>query len=132
LHRRLVYGDESASAEAYAAYGGLVLRVAVRVTRGTAGAEDVAQQGVVPDPGGLEKDVLQRDKAQAGFSDVLVWCGRISDRCDCPYLVNPLPFAKSRSYSLPSTRVPSCAHFSSCEIPCCGRSAEREPGGNTR
>ncbi|MFD6292655.1 RNA polymerase sigma factor [Streptomyces sp. NPDC060205] len=44
LHRRLVYGDESALAEAYAAYGGLVRRVAVRVTRSAAAAEDVAQE----------------------------------------------------------------------------------------
>ncbi|WP_128377888.1 RNA polymerase sigma factor [Streptomyces cavernae] len=44
LHRRLVYGDESALTEAYAAYGGLVRRVAVRVTNSTAAAEDVAQE----------------------------------------------------------------------------------------
>ncbi|MDX3585353.1 sigma-70 family RNA polymerase sigma factor [Streptomyces europaeiscabiei] len=44
LHRRLVYGDESALREAYAAYGGLVRRVAVRVTRSPAAAEDVAQE----------------------------------------------------------------------------------------
>ncbi|MER5754709.1 sigma-70 family RNA polymerase sigma factor [Streptomyces sp. NPDC002088] len=44
LHRRLVYGDESALAEAYTAYGGLVRRVAVRVTRSPAAAEDVAQE----------------------------------------------------------------------------------------
>ncbi|MEU6802097.1 RNA polymerase sigma factor [Streptomyces neyagawaensis] len=44
LHRRLVYGDESALREAYAAYGALVRRVAVRVTRSQAAAEDVAQE----------------------------------------------------------------------------------------
>ncbi|UUU34839.1 sigma-70 family RNA polymerase sigma factor [Streptomyces sp. CA-210063] len=44
LHRRLVYGDESALREAYAAYGALVRRVAVRVTRSPAAAEDVAQE----------------------------------------------------------------------------------------
>lgn len=44
LHRRLVYGDEAALAEAYAAYGGLVHRVAVRVTRSHVAAEDVAQE----------------------------------------------------------------------------------------
>lgn len=44
LHRRLVYGDESALAEVYAAYGALVRRVAVRVTRSPAAAEDVAQE----------------------------------------------------------------------------------------
>ncbi|MBE8473201.1 RNA polymerase sigma factor [Streptomyces justiciae] len=44
LHRRLVYGDESALAEAYAAYGGLVRAVAVRVTRSPGAAEDVAQE----------------------------------------------------------------------------------------
>nr|WP_217422909.1 sigma-70 family RNA polymerase sigma factor [Streptomyces sp. 8P21H-1] len=44
MHRRLVYGDESALAEAYTAYGGLVRRVAVRVTRSTVAAEDVAQE----------------------------------------------------------------------------------------
>ncbi|GHH89233.1 RNA polymerase sigma factor [Streptomyces capitiformicae] len=44
LHRRLVYGDESALREAYATYGGLVRRVAVRVTHSTASAEDVAQE----------------------------------------------------------------------------------------
>lgn len=44
LHRRLVYGDESALAEAYGAYGPLVRRVAVRVTRSPAAAEDVAQE----------------------------------------------------------------------------------------
>ncbi|MDX2698667.1 sigma-70 family RNA polymerase sigma factor [Streptomyces ipomoeae] len=44
LHRRLVYGDESALREAYAAYGELVRRVAVKVTHSPAGAEDVAQE----------------------------------------------------------------------------------------
>ncbi|MCL6735290.1 RNA polymerase sigma factor [Streptomyces neyagawaensis] len=44
LHRRLVYGDESALREAYAAYGALVRRVAVRVTHSQAAAEDVAQE----------------------------------------------------------------------------------------
>ncbi|MFI6010713.1 RNA polymerase sigma factor [Streptomyces sp. NPDC051243] len=44
VHRRLVYGDESALAEVYAEYGGLVRRVAVRVTRSPGGAEDVAQE----------------------------------------------------------------------------------------
>lgn len=44
LHRRLVYGDEAALADAYAAYGDLVLRVAARVTRSPAAAEDVAQE----------------------------------------------------------------------------------------
>jgi RNA polymerase sigma-70 factor (ECF subfamily) len=44
LHRRLVYGDESALREAYTAYGGLVRRVAARVTRSPAAAEDVAQE----------------------------------------------------------------------------------------
>ncbi|MFE9437486.1 RNA polymerase sigma factor [Streptomyces sp. NPDC006602] len=44
LHRRLVYGDESALAEAYTAYGGLVRRVGLRVTRSPAAAEDVAQE----------------------------------------------------------------------------------------
>lgn len=44
LHRRLVYGDESALAEAYGMYGGLVRAVAVRVTRSGAAAEDVAQE----------------------------------------------------------------------------------------
>lgn len=44
LHRRLVYGDESALAEAYGTYGALVRRVAVRVTRSAAAAEDVAQE----------------------------------------------------------------------------------------
>ncbi|MFD9119313.1 RNA polymerase sigma factor [Streptomyces bottropensis] len=44
LHRRLVYGDESALREAYAVYGGLVRRVAARVTRSPAAAEDVAQE----------------------------------------------------------------------------------------
>ncbi|MEV2234155.1 sigma-70 family RNA polymerase sigma factor [Streptomyces phaeochromogenes] len=44
LHRRLVYGDESALSEAYAAYGGLVRRIAGRVTNSPAAAEDVAQE----------------------------------------------------------------------------------------
>lgn len=44
LRRRLVYGDESALAEAYTAYGGLVRAVAARVTHSTAAAEDVAQE----------------------------------------------------------------------------------------
>jgi RNA polymerase sigma factor (sigma-70 family) len=44
LRRRLVYGDESALAEVYTAYGGLVRRVAVRVTRSAGAAEDVAQE----------------------------------------------------------------------------------------
>lgn len=43
LHRRLVYGEEAALAEAYAAYGPLVRRVAVRVTRDRAAADEVAQ-----------------------------------------------------------------------------------------
>ncbi|MCX4909778.1 RNA polymerase sigma factor [Streptomyces sp. NBC_00878] len=44
LRRRLVYGDESALSEAYEAYGGLVRRIAVRVTNSPAAAEDVAQE----------------------------------------------------------------------------------------
>ncbi|MFH8611331.1 RNA polymerase sigma factor [Streptomyces sp. NPDC018029] len=44
LHRRLVYGDEAALAEVHAAYGGLVQRVATRVTRDRTAAEDVAQE----------------------------------------------------------------------------------------
>nr|WP_201452473.1 sigma-70 family RNA polymerase sigma factor [Streptomyces sp. HM190] len=44
LHRRLVYGDESALRDAYAAYGALVRRVAVRVTQSQTAAEDVAQE----------------------------------------------------------------------------------------
>ncbi|MFK4067710.1 RNA polymerase sigma factor [Streptomyces sp. NPDC029674] len=44
LHRRLVYGDEAALAEVYAAYGVLVHRVATRVTRDHTAAEDVAQE----------------------------------------------------------------------------------------
>jgi RNA polymerase sigma factor (sigma-70 family) len=44
LRRRLVYGDESALAEAYEVYGSLVRRVAVRVTRSPGAAEDVAQE----------------------------------------------------------------------------------------
>ncbi|MDT9696060.1 sigma-70 family RNA polymerase sigma factor [Streptomyces sp. P17] len=43
LHRRLVYGDESALAEVYTAYGPLVRRIAMRV-RAPAAAEDVAQE----------------------------------------------------------------------------------------
>lgn len=49
LHRRLVYGDESAPAEVYAAYGGLVRRVATRVTRSPGAAEDVAQEAFAGD-----------------------------------------------------------------------------------
>ncbi|MEU6389877.1 sigma-70 family RNA polymerase sigma factor [Streptomyces sp. NPDC046939] len=44
LHRRLVYGDEAALTEVYDAYGGLVRAVAVRVTRQTGAADDVAQE----------------------------------------------------------------------------------------
>jgi RNA polymerase sigma-70 factor (ECF subfamily) len=44
LRRRLVYGDETALAEAYDAYGTLVHRIAGRVTRSPAAAEDVAQE----------------------------------------------------------------------------------------
>jgi RNA polymerase sigma factor (sigma-70 family) len=44
LHRRLVYGDESALAEVCAAYGGQVRRVAVRVTNSPGAADDVAQE----------------------------------------------------------------------------------------
>lgn len=44
LHQRLVYGDETALAEVYDAYGPLVHRVAGRVTRSPAAAEDVAQE----------------------------------------------------------------------------------------
>ncbi|MFD7709984.1 RNA polymerase sigma factor [Streptomyces sp. NPDC059786] len=44
VHRRLVYGDETALAEVYTAYGGLVRGVAVRVTRSPVAAEDVAQE----------------------------------------------------------------------------------------
>ncbi|MEV3856541.1 sigma-70 family RNA polymerase sigma factor [Streptomyces sp. NPDC050095] len=44
LHQRLVYGDESALAEAYDRYGGLVRSVAVRVTRQAGAADDVAQE----------------------------------------------------------------------------------------
>ncbi len=44
LHPRLVYGDESALAEVYESYGGLVRRIAVRVTRSPGAAEDVAQE----------------------------------------------------------------------------------------
>lgn len=43
LHRRPVYGDESAPAEACTADGGLVRRIAVRGTHSSAAAEDVAQ-----------------------------------------------------------------------------------------
>ncbi|MFI0236916.1 sigma-70 family RNA polymerase sigma factor [Streptomyces sp. NPDC016845] len=44
LHRRLVYGDEAALTEVYDTYGGLVRGVAVRVTRQTGAADDVAQE----------------------------------------------------------------------------------------
>ncbi|MEU5997779.1 sigma-70 family RNA polymerase sigma factor [Streptomyces sp. NPDC047197] len=44
LHQRLVYGDETALAEAYDEYGTLVHRIAGRVTRSPAAAEDVAQE----------------------------------------------------------------------------------------
>ncbi|MFD6435182.1 RNA polymerase sigma factor [Streptomyces venezuelae] len=44
LHRRLVYGEEAALADAYAAYGVLVHRVATRVTRNHTAAEDVTQE----------------------------------------------------------------------------------------
>lgn len=44
LHQRLVYGDETALAEVYDEYGPLVHRVAGRVTRSPAAAEDVAQE----------------------------------------------------------------------------------------
>ncbi|MFD0553523.1 sigma-70 family RNA polymerase sigma factor [Streptomyces rectiviolaceus] len=44
LHQRLVYGDETALAEAYDTYAALVHRVAGRVTRSPAAAEDVAQE----------------------------------------------------------------------------------------
>ena len=44
LHQRLVYGDETALAEAYDAYGALVHRIAGRVTRSPVAAEDVAQE----------------------------------------------------------------------------------------
>lgn len=44
LHRRLVHGDEAALAEAYTTYGGLVRRVAVRVTHSAGAADDVAQE----------------------------------------------------------------------------------------
>ncbi|MFJ8823531.1 sigma-70 family RNA polymerase sigma factor [Streptomyces sp. NPDC102467] len=44
LHRRLVYGDEAALAEAYDTYGGLVRGVAVRVTHQAGAADDVAQE----------------------------------------------------------------------------------------
>ncbi|MEV6109046.1 sigma-70 family RNA polymerase sigma factor [Streptomyces sp. NPDC051940] len=44
LRRRLVYGDESALREVYDTHGPLVRRVALRVTRSPAGAEEVAQE----------------------------------------------------------------------------------------
>lgn len=44
LHRRLVYGDESALGEVYDAFGALVHTVARRVTRSTNAAEDVVQE----------------------------------------------------------------------------------------
>ncbi|MFJ8105096.1 RNA polymerase sigma factor [Streptomyces sp. NPDC096132] len=44
LHGRLVYGDGSALAETYAVYGGLVRRIALRVTRSPAAVEDIAQE----------------------------------------------------------------------------------------
>ncbi|MEU2788976.1 sigma-70 family RNA polymerase sigma factor [Streptomyces sp. NPDC007100] len=44
LHRRLVYGDESALGEAYDAYGALVRAVARRVTGSAAVAEEVTQR----------------------------------------------------------------------------------------
>ncbi|MFJ9177665.1 sigma-70 family RNA polymerase sigma factor [Streptomyces sp. NPDC102360] len=44
LHRRLVYGDETALSEAYDVYSGLVRGVAVRVTRTAGAADDVAQE----------------------------------------------------------------------------------------
>ncbi|KUN87569.1 RNA polymerase subunit sigma [Streptomyces griseoruber] len=44
LHGRLVYGDASALAETYAVYGGLVRRIALRVTRSPAAVEDIAQE----------------------------------------------------------------------------------------
>ncbi|MBZ4019254.1 sigma-70 family RNA polymerase sigma factor [Streptomyces purpurogeneiscleroticus] len=44
LHRRLVYGDESALGEVYDAFGGLVHAVARSVTRSTNAAEDVVQE----------------------------------------------------------------------------------------
>ncbi|MGW7071233.1 RNA polymerase sigma factor [Streptomyces sp. NPDC054855] len=44
LHQRLVYGDETALAEVYDTYGPLVHRIAGRVTRSPAAAEDVAQE----------------------------------------------------------------------------------------
>ncbi|WP_307814049.1 sigma-70 family RNA polymerase sigma factor [Streptomyces sp. N35] len=45
LHRRLVYGDESALAAAYDVYGGLVRRIALRVAHAPGAADDVAQEG---------------------------------------------------------------------------------------
>lgn len=44
LHRRLVYGDESALGEVYDTFGALVHTVARRVTRSPSAAEDVAQE----------------------------------------------------------------------------------------
>ncbi|MEU6116240.1 sigma factor [Streptomyces sp. NPDC047117] len=44
LHRRLVYGDESALGEVYDAFGGLAHAVARRVTRSTNAAEEVVQE----------------------------------------------------------------------------------------
>ncbi|WP_093614612.1 sigma-70 family RNA polymerase sigma factor [Streptomyces indicus] len=44
VHRRLVYGDESALAAAYDIYGGLVRRIALRVTHVPGAADDVAQE----------------------------------------------------------------------------------------
>ncbi|MFD7667259.1 RNA polymerase sigma factor [Streptomyces sp. NPDC059788] len=44
LHRRLVYGDESALGEAYDAYGALVRAVARRVTGSAAVADEVTQR----------------------------------------------------------------------------------------
>ncbi len=44
LHRRLVYGDESALGEVYDAFGGLTYAVAARVTRSTNAAEEVVQE----------------------------------------------------------------------------------------
>ncbi|WUW12060.1 sigma-70 family RNA polymerase sigma factor [Streptomyces sp. NBC_01465] len=44
LRQRLVYGDGSALSDAYDAYGPLVTRVALRVTRSPSAAEDIAQE----------------------------------------------------------------------------------------
>lgn len=44
LHRRLVYGDESALGEVYDAFGGLAHAVARRVTGSAAAAEEVVQE----------------------------------------------------------------------------------------